>query len=60
MQFIELPEIKEDGSVDGMVRFGPDEVKTLLQFAVNFLGSVGHTATMMAGTPDESDHELND
>lgn len=46
MQFIELPTLKEDGSVDGMVRFGQDEVKTLLQFAVNFLGSVGHTAVM--------------
>lgn len=60
MQFIELPTLNEDGSVESTVRVGPEEVKTLLQFAINFLGSVGATAVMTAGTPDEGNHSLND
>ena len=62
MQFIELPTINEDGSVDGSVRFAPEEVKHLLQFAVNFLGSLGHTAALTVGVPkdDETPTTLND
>ena len=60
MQFIEIPKLNEDGSVDSVTRFGPEEVKTLLQFAVNFLGSVGATAVMAAGAPEEGNHSLND
>lgn len=62
MQFIELPTLHEDGSVDGTVRFAAEEVKTLLQFAVNFLGSVGHTAVVAVGEQklSESNPSLND
>lgn len=60
MQFIEIPKLNEDGSVDSVTRFGPEEVKTLLQFAVNFLGSVGATAVMAVGENGQEHRKLDD
>lgn len=58
MKFLELPNIQEDGSVDGVVRFTQEEVQTLMQFAVNFLASLGHTTVVAVGTATPA--ELND
>lgn len=55
MQVIEVPVFNEDGSVQTVNKYTPEEAKYLLQFAVNFLMTVGSAAAVDQVTnPDVS------
>ena len=41
MKVIDIPVFEDDGSIKFTMVAGPEEAKTLLQFAVNFLSSAG-------------------
>ena len=41
MQVIEVPVFNEDGSVQTVNKYTPEETKYLLQFAVNFMMTLG-------------------
>ena len=45
MKIIEVPVFNEDGSVQTVNKYTPEETQYLLQFAVNYLMSMG-TITM--------------
>jgi len=41
MKVIEIPKFNEDGSVEAMVSIGPEQAKSLLQFALNVFMAAG-------------------
>jgi len=64
MKFIEVPRYNEDGSIEAMVQVAPDEAQMLLQFAVNFMASVGRTTIVSVAVKEQEDldgiNQLND
>jgi hypothetical protein len=53
MQIIEIPVFNEDGSIKVTHLVSPEEAKTLLQFALNFLASAGLTTAMLSSQAAE-------
>lgn len=45
MKVIEVPVYNDDGSVKATMLLSPEETKTLLQFAINFLAASGLAAS---------------
>jgi hypothetical protein len=64
MKFIEVPKYNEDGSIETMVQVAPAEAQMLLQFAVNFMASVGRTTMVSVASKEQEDPDginpLND
>lgn len=55
MKIIEVPVFNDDGSLQTVNTYTPEEAKYLLQFAVNFLMTVGSAAAVEQVTkPDAS------
>lgn len=51
MQIIEVPVFNEDGSVQTVNKYTPAETQYLLQFAVNYLMTIGSMATVKQVEP---------
>jgi hypothetical protein len=54
MKIIDVPVFKEDGSVEALLKVGPEEAQKLLEFAVNFMvatGSIMLAKTAAGDTP---------
>ena len=56
MKIIEVPIFNADGSVNALMKVGPEEAQKLLEFAVNFMMATGHIA--MANISSEEDNVL--
>ena len=55
MKIVEVPVFNEDGSVQTVNKYTPEEAKYLLQFAVNFLMTIGSAAAVdQVTSPDAS------
>ena len=60
MRVIEVPIINDDGSVQAVCVYTPDEVQRLLQFAANFMMAAGNAAIIMSGPNTDRPEELDD
>lgn len=58
MKIIEVPEFNEDGSIKATHLYSPEEAQNLLQFAVNFMLAVGHTAQLQITPGDNPQQEM--
>ena len=56
MKVIEVPVFNDDGSIKLTQLISPEEAKTLLQFAINFLTAAGMAGTyMLQDTEDDEE-----
>jgi len=53
VKFIEVPKYNDDGSVEALVSVPPEEAQMLLQFAINFMASVGRNTMISVATNEE-------
>ncbi len=53
MKVIEVPVFNDDGSVKLTQLLSPEEAKTLLQFALNFLAATGLSASLAVVKPED-------
>lgn len=58
MKVIEVPVFNEDGSIKLTQLISPEEAKTLLQFAINFLAATGLATNYAVAKPDDGQMEL--
>ena len=59
MKVIEVPVFEEDGTVKFTMMAGPEEAKTLLQFALNFLSSAGLAQQILISKEESDDETLS-
>lgn len=59
MKILEVPIFNEDGSIQTVQQYSPEEAQRLLQFAANFLLGVGSAVAEQGGI-QQVPQELND